>query len=287
MEELRHSLKSINEYEVFFSAKYTFFEENKEEDLYDALMKGIQKMDAFLKVLSNEINEKSELCEQIKAKIEVEHILHYPKDLFLINDYVYYPQTEDFDKANRISANIGNVFSKQRCPVSGFNQGLLSSLGDTLFEKFVLLHVAIQTTDLMPTMMLVYEDDTFTLDSYQSSVKTTFYRKINEVASKILKEDIKEIYYMATYVYCDYDIVKEQNLTSKERIKHAKEEYLAFMKVDKNLAEEECLISEKILNDPKSIYQEVKNHSKSLEAGKNNLFPIIEAFKEKRKNETL
>ena len=59
------------------------------------------------------------------------------------------------------------------------------------------------------------------------------------------------------------------------------------MKVDKNLAEEECLISEKILNDPKSIYQEVKNHLKSLDAGKNNLFPIIEAFKEKRKNETL
>lgn len=146
LDEIRHSLKSINEHEVFFSAKYTFFEENKEEDLYDALMEGIQKMDTFLKVLSNEINKKSDLCEQIKEKIEAEHILHYPKDLFLINDYVYYPQTEDFNRANRISANIGNVFSKQRFPVSGFDQAPFSRLGDTLFEKFVLLHIAIQTT---------------------------------------------------------------------------------------------------------------------------------------------
>ena len=100
-------------------------------------------------------------------------------------------------------------------------------------------NTVIGTTDLMPTFMIVFRDDTFELDSFHGGLKTTIYRKINEIATRVAKEDIVAIYFMMTYTTLP---MNEQYLqmTSKERLALGTEDVLTFMEITIELSEREC-----------------------------------------------
>ena len=79
------------------------------------------------------------------------------------------------------------------------------------------MNLIFQTADLMPVKMTIYNDDTYTFDIFQSDIKTTFYRKINETAQLILNRNVKEIYFMVTYTHT---LLSENifNMTTRERL---------------------------------------------------------------------
>ena len=134
----------------------------------------------------------------------------------------------------------------------------------------------------MPTFMMVYKDGTFQLITYHADIKTTFYRKINEVAATVMSEDVQEVYYMMTYVLCDYT-EENMQLSSKERMSLGKEEFLTFMKVDADLNEEEYFFDAATLCDHNRLAQHLlKGPNKRLDLGAVNMQPIISAFRAKR-----
>lgn len=47
------------------------------------------------------------------------------------------------------------------------------------------MNIIMQSTDVMSTIVSVYDDKTFTIEMYTGDFKTTFYRKINETAEKL------------------------------------------------------------------------------------------------------
>ena len=116
---------------------------------------------------------------------------------------------------------------------------------------------------------------------FSSSIKTTFYRKINETANRILLEDIKEIYYMTTYICLSY-LPSYLKMTSKERAVYSNKELLVFIKVDSNLNEEEYSFDEQELKDPLKVINILNYRKKGLYYGKSNMLPIIEAFRKKK-----
>jgi hypothetical protein len=83
---------------------------------------------------------------------------------------------------------------------------------------------------ILPTCLVVYSDDTFELISFGGSIKTTVYRKFNEIARRIEADKIVNVLFV-TEMYM-YDINDVKNLDSQERVEHAKNEILAFYMID-------------------------------------------------------
>lgn len=79
-----------------------------------------------------------------------------------------------------------------------------------LWEKLVAdissMHAFIRTmspeADIMPAILIIYDDDTYDLDAFHADIKTTVYRKISEVSQKYLKELRRKIF--AKFVSCHY-----------------------------------------------------------------------------------
>lgn len=82
--------------------------------------------------------------------------------------------------------------------------------------------------------MIVFDDNTFELNSFESSIKTTVYRKFNEIAGRIDKENIVNILFV-TEMYT-YNVSEIEHLDSRERIKHAENEILTFFMIDNQLS---------------------------------------------------
>lgn len=277
LSELKMFLKEFDENEVFFSVEFSFYEKNSKEDLFTKLLGGINTMANFLNAMEDEIKEQCKLCEELKGKISKKKIALLPKDILFINDYIYYPKDDEFERAGRMTMMLGNDVLKQRMDLSSWGIHIFPNEKDA-FKRFVAMHAIMGSVDLMNVICVVYSDNTFTMDVFASDIKTTMYRKINEVSEQISCGEIKEIYYMATYTVCE-DTPENMCITSKERLCKGMEDYLVFMKVDSNLNEEEYFFEGSKMGDMNYIICKIKyGCSDALKFGQVNMNPIKEAF---------
>ena len=270
----------INPIEVFFSAKCSFPEKDTGEDVLKKALSGLVSMQDFMEKMHSAVGEDCSLCNQLRDRILHSSILHTPLDFITVDDYVYYPEKDEFERGGRLSSMLGGGMVPPRSPLKNMNR-IPSIREDDFFQKFVVMNIILGTTDLMPTFMVVYKDDTFQLISFHADVKTTFYRKINEVAATIMADDVQEVYYMMTYVLCDYT---EENMhrSSKERMSLGTEDFLTFMKVDAALNEEEYFFVSAVVNDHEQLAKHlIKGPSQKLNLGATNMQPIISAFNAK------
>lgn len=281
IDSLKCFFRRLNPTEVFFSAKFQFIEKDNGIDLWDKLIEGLDTMRKFMDAMYSEIGEVCPLCEKLRKEVNRAAISDGTKDIFLVADYAYYPQQESFERAGRIAM----VFppkagcEMERLSMDRFMSSPYFNYENSAFNKFVLMNAIIGNSDLMPTIMTVYEDGTYELDTFHAAIKTTFYRKINETAEKILYNEVKEVFVMITYIWVDYD-ESLMKLTSKERLTKGTHEYLAFMKVDCELNEEEYIFEGEYISQIEYIVHQMKyGKQNKLGAGSVNMTPILEAFK--------
>lgn len=283
LNELKTFFASMQTNEVFFTAKFSFFEKDTKEDLYAKLMSGIKAMKEFLIAMQNDIGEKCELSDALTKKIDKMHFLFSPRDILFVIDYAYYPCIDEFERTGRMAAQLGVGNQMPRGSLTKLNQGLFSKIGKDYFDKFIISHIVIGTADLMPTIWIIYDDNTFTIDMFHSDIKTTMYRKMNEIADEILRSNVKAVYCMMTYTLCNVATVTTK-MTSKERLIHGIEDLLTFVKVDSELNEEECYFEGSKLHDWEYLHNQLQNGKKlKLELGELNLTPVKEAFKRKKR----
>lgn len=277
---LKDVFARINPIEVFFSAKCSFPEKDTGEDVLQKALLGLVSMQNFMDKMHSAIGEDCHLCSQLRDKISHSSILHTPMDFITVDDYVYYPAKDEFERGGRLSSMLGGGMVPPRSPLKNMNR-IPSIREDDFFQKFVVMNIILGTTDLMPTFMVVYKDKTFQLISFHADIKTTFYRKINEVAATVMADDVQEVYYMMTYVLCDYTKENMQR-SSKERMSLGTEDFLTFMKVDAALNEEEYFFVSAVVSDHEQLAKHLlKGPSKKLNLGATNMQPIISAFKVK------
>lgn len=273
--ELKSFFRNFLDNEIFFSASYSFTEKDSGEDLWDKLMEGIITLHKFMDEMYNTINEDCSLCNKLRDKIKNEEFEIIPRDFFLITDYVYYSDSDEFERAERLAMILPGM---GRQSIDTFTNSPLLVSGNTIFEKFVLLHAVMQTTELMPAFMIIYKDGTFDLDVFYADIKTTIYRKINVVAKKIMTSDVEEVFFMNGYLFCEETEIN-MNMTSKERRNKAKCDFLVFMKIDSNLKEEEVVLEGGKICDVGYISKQLfSNKKNSLEIGAINMIPIKQAF---------
>ncbi|GGA94849.1 hypothetical protein [Mucilaginibacter rubeus] len=230
VDSLRVTFMSLRQLEVMFSSEFFFYEHGHTEDLYDSFIFGINQMRLLLAVLKQAINEHCKLSDELESKIELMNFYRVPKDFLLVDDYVFFAKKDRFEKGSRVTMWGGHGQTKS--PIENLNKAYPN--GD-LFSKFELMHLVtfqMQKT-LLPSCLVVYGDDTFELLTFGFSIKTTVYRKFNEIAKRIEADAITNVLFVTEmYVYDP----KHLNEDSRERVKHAQKEILAFYMVDKELA---------------------------------------------------
>jgi hypothetical protein len=230
VESLRGTFISLRQLEVMFSTEFFFYEHGQTEDLYDNFIFGINQMRLLLAALKQDIGERCKLSDELESKIEKMNFYRVPIDFLLVDDYVYFAKKDTFEKASRVAMWAGP--GQLRSPIENLNKAYPD--GD-LFNKFELMHLIIfpMQKTLMPTCLIVYNDNTFELLSFGFSIKTTIYRKFNEIAKRIKADGITHVLFVTEmYVYDP----KHLNKDSRERIKHATHEILAFYMIDQELA---------------------------------------------------
>ena len=286
-EELKKYFSELSDDEVFFSAKYSFIEKDSEKDMWSKISAGLLLMNDLMESLYQEIKEECPLCDSLRKQIRENALLHVPEDFLFVDDYIYYPKEDVFDRAGRLailmSANGRKVAN--RLPLNQFVESKHFKYDGTVFGTFVLMHAIIPTFgtpfDIMPATIVVYGDGTYDLDAFHADMKTTIYRKLNEIAERIEGEDITEVCFMNMYS-C---ISKSDKIptTSKERLKLATHDILAFMKVDSDLNEAEYTFDSRHYNQIEYVACNIKNCRKDqLEVGRLNMMPIVSAFRKKK-----
>ena len=279
LEELKSFFESISTVEVFFTAAFSFYDKTTNEDVFDRIIDGIHCMESFLRAMYHGVNEKTELTQTLIKRIDEIKFTSIPRELLLTDDYVFYPQTQEFDRADRLELIINTGDNKHlRVPLGSLDRVVPNSeWKEDYFKKFILLNVIIGTTDLMPTFMIVYGDDTFEMKSFNGSLKTTMYRKINDIAHHVLIEDIRAVFFMMTYI--SYPIQdKYLKMTSKERLALDNEDILVFMEVEAGLRMREYCFSQEDIDDMNSVASILARNDAPLNVGFNNLGPIVDAF---------
>ena len=286
-EDIKRLFSEVDSPEIFFSVVYSFHEMNSDVDLLDKLISGISSMLRFLKELETYINQDTPLCNQIKEKIYKFSFINSPRDFLLIDDYVYYSDTKSFFRGERMSASImiDDTNALKNLPLSSLTQSDYLNYDGTPFGNFTIKHALLRildrNTDIMPSFLIVYGDETYDIDCFHASIKTTFYRKINEISAKIEKENVIEVCYVSLYSIIPVD--KNLPQKSKERVEISKSDILLCSSIDKDLNEQEYVFEGDKMDDIKYVGFVLRNgRNKKLQFSKLNMVPIYNAFKIKR-----
>ena len=288
-------LGKIHPVEVFFSARFSFFKQGSDENIFEKIPQGLRCMLDFLEEFYKLLPRESHLTDEIRSRIERNPIMRGRQSIYLVTDYVYYPVQNEFEPVNRWEVTI--VPSSLTLPFNGKTiprcslvhwRKLWKKLGKTDFERFSAQHVFFEidlmqkNQDLLPAFMIIFDDDSYEIDAFNANNKTTLYRKINETAQQVLRENVKEVFFEYSLLKIA-DVPGVLNMTSKDRQKFATEEWLVLLKIDNELNEEEYRFYVPGLKCSGYIRQQFKTGSdKKLDWGKDNMRPIIEAFKKKK-----
>lgn len=285
--ELKEQLSRIDKYEVCFSVAFSFHESGSDVDLIEKIIQGITSMKNFLEAMERDIGEECALCQQLKEKIKEIHITDMPEDFLLVNDYTYYPDKDIFDRAERVSTMISLNGKKvgNRLPLSGIINSQYFNFNGTAFGNFTLMHAMLRAItpglDIMPAIMVVYDDDTYDLDAFDATMKTTMYRKLSEVARLIEQQNVTEVCYESLYSHVP--INQDTPRTSRERIQQSTSDILVCASIDKQLNENEYSFDGKAMEHMEYVACVMKNGlKKKLDISAINLFPIWYAFKRKQ-----
>ena len=284
--ELKNMLNVIDPYEVCFSVAFSFHEADSDIDLLEKILRGVTSMKSFMEAMEQDIGEECPLCEQLKERIQNIHVADVPVDFLLVNDYTYYPDKDFFDKAERASMMLSLDTKKvaSRLPLTIITQSEYFNYDGTAFGNFTLMHTILRTVrpemDIMPAIMVVYDDETYDLDAFHTTMKTTMYRKIMETAHLVEKENVKEVCYMS--LYSVFSIESKIPNTSRERIQKSTSDVLVCASVDNCLNEKEYIFDGKAMENIDYVACVMENGMREkLDVSATNLFPIKCAFEKK------
>ncbi len=134
--------------------------------------------------------------------------------------------------------------------------------------------------EIMPAIMVVYDDETYDLDAFHTTMKTTLYRKLMETAKLIEQERVSEVCYEGLYSILSID--SDVPNTSRERIQQSTSDMLVCASIDKSLNEKEYVFDGKDMEKMEYVACIMRNGMKNrLQVSARNLFPIKYAFEKK------
>ena len=284
--DLVSDLEKQNPVEVNFSVMYFFTEEDKTVDVFVLSMKAIKMMMAFMVAMYEDLKVSDETCAALLNKnINLANSIRN-KNFTFVRDYCYLTKKHQFIRGEVLESNI--PYCKMPIEKIYENFGVKRQLYDD-FAFFVSMHSQIylkQHQHIMPTFFVKYADDTIAIVSFDATLRTTFYRKINEIALKVKNEEIEAVYYVTEFVTYGSISNKEEfealiRLPYIERRMKSKSSILTFYQISKDGIK--CILAKREqINDlltPQGVTQFKKEYDMSYCFF---LTPLLTAFANKK-----
>ncbi len=280
IESVKTIISNISAIEVFFSVEFVYKEITSDVNLFDSINYGIEALLSLIVELDKEIgNEVSPMRKTVQNKIEKLLFHRIPKDTWFIDDYVYYRENNIFEKGERLEL------------VTPFKIGVkyidfckllrIEKKGDFIqetFEAFKKMHIISfsKQKKIMPTFLILSGDGVLSMLMYDASIKTTTYRKINEIAAEIRAgANIAAVFYVGEMIY--YNDINLLNLDYRHRTKHMHSELLSFDLITKNDSAQYLVSKEAIIENSKDCLFPTLTKVKTKD-GSSFMYPIINAF---------
>lgn len=285
IESVKTIISNISAIEVFFSVEFVYKEIASDVNLFDSINYGIEALLSLIAELDKEIgNEVSPMRKTVQNKIEKLLFHRTPKDTWFIDDYVYYRENNIFEKGERLELvtplKIG-VKYQDFCKLLH-----IEKKGDFIqetFEAFKKMHIIsfFRQKKIMPTFLILRGDGVLSMLMYDASIKTTTYRKINEIAAEIRAgANIAAVFYVGEMIY--YNDINLLNLDYRHRTKHMHSELLSFDLITKNDSAQYLVSKEAIIENSKDCLFPTLTKVKTKD-GSSFMHPIINAFLEVQK----
>ena len=285
IESVKTIISNISAIEVFFSVEFVYKEIASDINLFDSVNYGIEALLSLIAELDKEIGyEVSPMRKTVQNKIEKLLFHRTPKDTWFIDDYVYYRENNIFEKGERLELvtplKIG-VKYQDFCKLLH-----IEKKGDFIretFEAFKKMHIIsfFKQKKIMPTFLILSGDGVLSMLMYDASIKTTTYRKINEIAAEIRAgANIAAVFYVGEMIY--YNDINLLNLDYRHRIKHMHSELLSFDLITKNDSAQYLVSKEAIIENSKDCLFPTLTKVKTKD-GSSFMHPIINAFLEVQK----
>lgn len=228
--------------DIYFSIDILFKENGNEIDIYPKIKNGIGIMDKFINAVIADYPCDCSKCTNIIEKIKELKTEIFLKDFTFSWDYtienneiIWGQQIEmgSYDK-NGHPIFMSNI----RIPIDAnlpIGKDIINS-DMQLFKFYALMHCTIfkvQNKDIMPTFIIVYEDNTVSYIPFIPTIKTTFYRKAQYVEKIARKKDIRVVYFIGENYYYPIEKIKEIQQPYSQRIKHASTTLLSLNMISK------------------------------------------------------
>ena len=280
IESVKNIIENIPAIEVYFSTEFIYKEVGTDVNLFATIDYGVNSILSLLTDLDKVISiEASKSREIIQDKISELKFLKVPKEAWFVDDYVFYREDKIFEKGDRIEfITPVSTGIKYAMFCKSLGVGITNDFIQDTFEAFKRMHIfcfSIQKK-IMPTLLTLTNDGILSMVMYDSSIKTTTYRKINEIASNIKSgADIIAVFHVEEMIH--YNNSELLNLDDRYRMMDAHAEMLSFNKVTKEGEEQYLISSEAIIDNVKDCVFPTLTR---VETGDTFSFvsPIIEAF---------
>ena len=243
VEELLKSLKCRSN-EIYFSYDCHFLSDNKNIDIIEYAKHGMNTIHNFLLEFEKAICNNKNECNDIKEKILTKIQKFYINELTFNTNCVYLKQTEEI-KVSPKARFIGETQDKKvinkfgKIPLENDELLLKGNNLNDRFKSFILSHIALVevTGELKPTFILIYNDNTYTIESFPIFNKAELYYIADELSSRIKKEDINAIFIVQEMIGTNENIDKFRKMTHDEKMANYNKEFIAFsmMSSDSNL----------------------------------------------------
>lgn len=284
-DKVKKIIKSLNcvDREIYFSYNCQFLSNDKTVDIFEYARHGINKMYTFLLEFEQEIcGTTTEYCD-IKKKIVNKLQKAYINELTLNTNCVYQKDTDRIQvspKARFIGvtkdSKVMNSFDK--IPLDSDEYFLKGANLKERFKSFILNHIAIAqiSEELMSTFIIIYNDNTYTIDTFPVFQKSELHYTIDELAKRIKTDNINAIFVVQEMIGATENLEEFSNMTHDERMVNYDKEFLAFSMISKDENIFIMFDREKISN--------IEYVRETLLDFKNNfinyiLFPLIKEFK--------
>lgn len=145
-----------------------------------------------------------------------------------------------------------------RLPIQNFFKQFQMGKIPDLFKDFAFMHTIIfqMQKRIMPTIFIIYDDETISMHSFEGSVKTTVYRKFYEVAKRVKPDGIQKVLYVAEMVSYPNEVIQNPgfiNMDSNERSTLERSGILSLFMLSKDLSHKMISLETDKIDDMKYV----------------------------------
>lgn len=228
--------------DIYFSIDILFKENGSEIDIYSRIKNGIIIMDNFIKAVLTDYPCNCSKCTNIIEKIKELRTEIFLKDFTFSWDYTVENNEVIWGQQIEIGSQDKNghpiLMSDVRIPIDA-NLSITKDVVDDdmqLFKFYASIHYTIfkaQNNNIMPTFIIIYDDNTVSYMPFVATIKTTFYKKSRQVEKMVMGNNIRVIYFVGENYYYPIEQIKNFQKPYSKRIKHASTTLLSLNMVSK------------------------------------------------------